>query len=866
MNKRYFATQNKSRDITLKSGSGGMFFALSEYVLERKGAVYGAVFTDDFRNVEIVRVDKLVDIDKLLTSKYLMSSVSKSFSAVKEDLESGRLVLYSGLPCQIHALRHFLGSDYENLICVEIVCHGTLPANIWRDYLQSINPKNKKIISINMRDKRLGWNNYGMSIKYEDGTEFFERHQDNKYMKTFLSDKYLNKSCYDCKFKNELSKADLSIGDFWGASDNNTPFDKKLGINVVIAHTEKGLDLLNKINVDKVELDKALASKYNGGMSNKINTTPSAYSKSLFYRNNKVAILTLNFNDNIGGVLQSYALQKFLSNNYYDATTIQSHDYWHHLSFVKKLKCRTVTDFSKIKDEYQSYIVGSDQVWRRDFISGKWAECWKTWKPLFLDFTKGWDVRRIAYSASYGNDNFDFKDVLGEVKSCLKRFDAISMRELDATEYISTLTTTPTTTTCDPTMLLTKEDYMEICKDIPVKDGELFTYILDRNDNINSIIAKSNKKIMSLKPNSVEDWLACYRDCKCVITDSFHGVVFAIIFNKPFICICNKGRGGSRFDTLAKLFNVENRMISGGDVNYKLLDKNPDVDYTEIVKHSKKYLLDSVEIEKERSMTKTNPVFGIISWFPDKEPERTQRIERLNKMLKQLTDIFGEEIHFMIVAQNWKDYKLPEEIKNVSLFKYSKLGILGARKTLGKHFLESEYDYLIMCDDDIVLETSGSFNKDYFFGELDKHPNGFVFLQYGWSLTFCAISKFIYAQSPMCDIDPEKAEGYEDTVWPFMLHYKHPKEEFKLEGVKFVQHTAAFKKDHKSTWDSNKINHKRLTELTHFYVERFKKGDFTINSEVKEKAKIYVDRKAWVDEALYRGWINKEDVDKYLNF
>ena len=857
MNKLYFATQHKSEDIALSSGSGGMFYALSKYVLDKSGIIYGADFTDDFKDVEIIRCDNIANLQKLLQSKYMLSNASKSFSKVKEDLEDNKLVLYSGLPCQIHALKNFLKQDYDNLICVECVCHGTLSSNIWKDYLKSLG--DKEIISVNMRDKRLGWNNYGMSIKFKYGSEFFEKHQDNKYMKTFLCDKYLNHSCYDCKFKNDFSKADLSIGDYWGATDNNTPFKRSLGINVVVVNTEKGLDIFNSLDVNKIAIDKISASRYNGGMSNIISTKQEDYSRSIF-SNKHVAILTLNFNDNIGGVLQAYALQKFLNNNFYDAITIQSHDYWHHLSFVKKLKCRTVTDFSKIKDDYCAYVVGSDQVWRRDFISGKWAECWKTWKPLFLDFAKTWNVNKIAYSASYGNGNFAFNDVMSEVKTCLNKFDAISMRETDATEYIKNLTNKEVITTCDPTMLLTKEDYIKVCKNIPIKESGLFTYILDKNPTVEKIISDSNLPRIELKKNSVEDWLACYRDCKCVITDSFHGVVFSIIFNKPFICIYNKGRGGSRFNTLIELFNIKDRVITNiNEVDYKLLEESPNIDYSELVKLSSDYLLNNLAKEKYMEKEKVSPVFGIISWFPDVEPNRTQRINRLNKMFEQLKGIFGD-VKYMIVAQNWKDYQLPDYV-NADVFRYNKLGILGARKKLGQHFLQSDYDYLIMCDDDIVLKTEDTFTKEYFFDELNKHPQGFVFLQYGWSLTFCAISKYIYQQSPILDIDPEKGEGYEDTVWPWYLHYKHPDNEFHLSGIKFVQHQAEYTKELKSTWTNSGTNHQQLEFNSKYHINQFKKGNFVIN---KAEANKFSEKYLWYKKAYFKGWIKKKEYEDFM--
>ena len=872
MNKLYYASQVDDKSIINKSGSGGMFCSIATFILNKNGIVYGASFSSNFEEVNIERVDNINDLDKLLTSKYMMSNVRDSFRLVKEDLENNRIVLFSGLPCQIYGLKNYLKKDYDNLFCCELVCHGALPNNIWKDYLESIRDKSKDIVSINMRDKRLGWYDYGMSIKYNDGSEFFENHKDNKYMKVFLCDKYLNKSCYSCKFKNENSKADITIGDYWGLVKSKLTLDRKLGTNVVIVNTQKGLELFNSLsNIIKYEIKKEDTLVYNAGMSNDIKTTPSNYERRVFAKSN-VAILTLNFNDNIGGVLQSYALQKFLSDNYYDATTIQSHEYWHHLSFVKKLKCRVVNDFSKIQNDYSSYIVGSDQVWRRDFISGKWRDSWQTWKPLFLDFAKNWNVNKIAYSASYGNDNFNFNDVMPSIKDCLNSFDAISMRELDATKYIDSITNTPTTNTCDPTMLLTKEDYIKLCSNIKTKENGLFTYILDKSDEktkiANKILSNLSIEKVSRVENNVEEWLASYRDSKCVLTDSFHGVVFSIIFNKPFICIYNKSRGGSRFNTLIELFNIGNRVVTSEDeIDYSLLEIAPNIDYTKFVEYSKNYLLSNLSKKKERkeikmSTSKTSPVFGIVSWLPSEEPNRTQRVERLNKMLQQLVDIFGEDIHFMFVAQNWKDYQLPSFIKNAHVFRYDKLGILGARKTLGKHFLESRYDYLIMCDDDLILETSDFFSRDYFFEELNKHPQGFVFLRYGWSLTFCAVSKYIYSQTPMVDIDPEKGEGYEDTVWPWLLHYKHPSNEFTLSGIKFVQHEAKYHKDHKSTWDSKNVNHALLNELTQYYKERFKSGKFTID---KEKAKKYLAAVKYVEKARWYGWLKEFEIKDFLD-
>ena len=254
-------------------------------------------------------------------------------------------------------------------------------------------------------------------------------------------------------------------------------------------------------------------------------------------------------------------------------------------------------------------------------------------------------------------------------------------------------------------------------------------------------------------------------------------------------------------------------------------------------------------------------VFGIISWLPDVEPHRSQRLNRLNHTFKHLIDLFGEDIEFLIIAQNWKDYQVPEFVKHTLIYKFDKLGILGARKMLRTKFLESKYDYLIMCDDDIVLEQKVKDAPKKYLEELDKHPEGFSFIKYGWSLTFCAISRWIYEKVPMVDVDPEKNEGYEDVVFPRLLHYKYSNKEFKTNHLfNFLQNTAKYKKDHKSTWMVKGIEYNDIQLKTSIYVKNFERGNFDL---IKIKADI--------DEEWSRRHKNPETTymgknDAYLYF
>ena len=188
------------------------------------------------------------------------------------------------------------------------------------------------------------------------------------------------------------------------------------------------------------------------------------------------------------------------------------------------------------------------------------------------------------------------------------------------------------------------------------------------------------------------------------------------------------------------------------------------------------------------------PVFGIVSYFPWEQPERKQRQDRLDRLVKQLSN-YWPDIPIMFISQQWKYYNPENLCKNkIIRFDYPKLGILGARQELRKHFLESEYDYLIMFDDDAIIEGSKEIANKY-IEELNKHPDGFCFIKGNGSspytdyndsqLNLNAISKSLYEKEPIPNIDPQKSEAFEDRIWSTLLHFKYPELEFNApEGIR----------------------------------------------------------------------------------
>lgn len=211
-------------------------------------------------------------------------------------------------------------------------------------------------------------------------------------------------------------------------------------------------------------------------------------------------------------------------------------------------------------------IVGSDQVWRPKF-----NDCIQN---MYLDFVKDLGIKRIAYAASFGTDEWEYtEEQTTTCKSLAQKFDAISVREKSGVDLCKKYLGTNATHLLDPTLLLTKEEYKQLLTHIPeAKTQYLFAYILDSSDekikyvtryaeNLGLEVEIKGADAKLSEEDSVENWLANFRDAQYVITDSFHGSVFSIIFNKPFIALGNRARGMVRFDSLFEAFDLENHLV-----------------------------------------------------------------------------------------------------------------------------------------------------------------------------------------------------------------------------------------------------------------------------------------------------------------
>ena len=239
-----FGAYAKDEELRMSSSSGGVFSLLAEDIIKSGGVVIGAAFSDDYKSVCHVKAESTDELAKFRGSKYLQSDMGDMFCQVKDMLDKGIKVLFSGTPCQTDGLKAFLGKDYNDLTLVDFICHGVPSAIIWDKYCSELEQKaGGHLSSAGFRFKKQqnsDLDSYGKTI--------FRTKAEDPYMRLFLSNYTLRPSCYDCKHKGISRKSDITIADFWGVNQILPGFSDKKGTSLIIVHSQKGKELLERIS------------------------------------------------------------------------------------------------------------------------------------------------------------------------------------------------------------------------------------------------------------------------------------------------------------------------------------------------------------------------------------------------------------------------------------------------------------------------------------------------------------------------------------------------------------------------------------------------------------------------------------------
>lgn len=598
-----------------KSSSGGAFTLLAEEILGRSGTVFGAAYKDDF-SVHHVAVTDIADLDSIRRSKYSQSDQEDCYTQAKALLEKGKPVLYSGTPCQIAGLNAFLGihngKEYPGLVTCELICHGIPSPKFHQEHLKELSGGNR-ITSVEMRSRK-GWGTCYL-VTTDTGETFGSKNARDIYLNAFLSHLIMRRSCHGCAFAKLPRQADITIGDLWDAKrlELGEPYEQKSSI--VLLNTETGTSLWEKA----LGMSGNTPSTVNGGSTFKAKsgarvaitdlstidiktlnhniTRPSADEdmslRESFYENvkhmsfeqavirtlyNYDTGLVLHMGNNYGSIATGYALYKAIENMGFSPVMLDSVVAPRGevaREFVKRhmdLSSKCIPkDNAKAADMLcENFVLGSDQSLNWDFIYNM-----KHLEYMLLGFTSP-EKRRISYASSFGSprESMDDRNIQKGYAALLGRFDAFSVRETYALEMSKRLFHRDADLTADPVFLLDKEDWLDIASCGKAPQGKyLLAYILENSPAKEALIEMQAKKY-GLEPFIItdiatysgtgkqvtpEDWIACFANADRVITDSFHGTCFSLIFEKPFLTV--KARQTERFDSLAEQLGLDEKTI-----------------------------------------------------------------------------------------------------------------------------------------------------------------------------------------------------------------------------------------------------------------------------------------------------------------
>lgn len=281
-----YAAKNTKEEDLVKSSSGGVFILLANYVLSQGGVVFGAKFDKDW-NVIHSYAETEEEAHAFMGSKYVQSRIGNTFHQARVFLKQGRKVLFSGTPCQIAGFKRFLRKDYDNLLTVDVICHGVPSPKVWNRYIDEIiynackeeitisdhqaidKSADVQIENISFRDKRISWKEFCFSITLakpsvdDKKNTVSQSHifREDPYMKLFLRNLILRPSCYQCPSKTGKSQSDFTIADFWGIERSHPDFDDERGVGLMMVNSEKGLQATSSLQLktQKVSFTDAIS-------------------------------------------------------------------------------------------------------------------------------------------------------------------------------------------------------------------------------------------------------------------------------------------------------------------------------------------------------------------------------------------------------------------------------------------------------------------------------------------------------------------------------------------------------------------------------------------------------------------------------
>lgn len=624
-----FAIQAED-EIRLKSSSGGVFTLVAEKFLRDGGVVFGASWTNNFSVAHQVAAD-FEQLEKLKKSKYVQSFIGLTYRQVESYLHQNKPVLFVGTGCQIAGLKNYIkckNIDDEKLVCMDLWCFSVPSQKIFKRYLSDCYGKNLEAFQFRTKQNRIyssmcfTYKIFGQQPQVVTGKSY--------WFNAYFSLLFENNACEKCRFQSDKRCGDLSIGDFWGIEQHDVTIEDGLGTSMVQANTEKGLTLIGQISSDcklikEVPLNWIRVGQGNGKKKH--------IHQQLFYdlieqgipfkkavdmamqgKKYDIGMCCVQVYNNFGSGITNFALYKLLKSYglevliitqpYSSMISPDNMEFFLKDPFNREDRAKHYKDKNAMRalnKIVNKFLVGSDQL----FNYGVYQ---------YIDsFTKlDWvddEHKKVSYATSFGmNRLWGSAEEIEDFRRCIRRFDKVSVRESNAVDLVRNNFDIYADLVMDPVFLCDKQEYIELIKpyisDLP--KGQAFCYILDPAqekasllNRISNILKKDlfvvsdlanspqrlkelwDQKCQNIRSN--EQWLASIYNADYVIADSFHGLCFAIIFNKPFVVVNNTRRGNERASSLLRLIGYENRIIdcSTSDDTLKHL-LNQKIDYEQV--------------------------------------------------------------------------------------------------------------------------------------------------------------------------------------------------------------------------------------------------------------------------------------------
>ena len=260
---KVYSAWSKNDNVRISSTSGGIFWEIASKFIMQGGVVVGSRYCDDWKSAKHVIVKNLDELSMIKGSKYFQSDTEGIYSKVRKELEAGNKVLFCGTPCQISAIKAFLGREYKKLYCMDFICRSINSPKAFRAYIDELEKEyNSEVVEVHLKNKKNGWQSLASQVCFKNGEESIRDKNEDWWVKGFIyNDLYTRESCYHCQYKVlPRLNSDITIGDFWGIQ-NQKNIDMFKGISVVLLNTQKGKEIFNdnknafifnKHNIDEV--------------------------------------------------------------------------------------------------------------------------------------------------------------------------------------------------------------------------------------------------------------------------------------------------------------------------------------------------------------------------------------------------------------------------------------------------------------------------------------------------------------------------------------------------------------------------------------------------------------------------------------